>query len=315
MLGIISTSNHFEWLSTTVRDILPINGPAKSMCTLCHGILGQSHGCKVAGWGLLRDFWQLSLFRTIVAISRSRLGHQTYPVPGCPVCNSYSTRSRSWLGIITQIPHNKQPSSTVISRRLLKYSVISGVICLSGQPVITYCSTLDKTGSVHVALRTWSTFIGKDSICNKLMSLTSSTSSFALSLCIGKRDKQAEFACFVVERYSISYWYAASSNAHLCNRAAARVGIPLFGPNNVVNGLWSVTKRNFFRTSIGEISSLRKKCWVLPFRSARNYARFWITYAKHRRSVALLRTVICARLLRRCHTVRRLCRVLTLISR
>ena len=103
------------------------------------------------------------------------------------MCNSYSTRSRSWLGIITQIPHNKQPSSTVISRRLLKYSVISGVICLSGQPVITYCSTLDKTGSIHVVLRTRSTFIGKDSICNKLMSLTSSTSSFALSLCIGKR--------------------------------------------------------------------------------------------------------------------------------
>ena len=204
------------------------------MCTLCHGILGQSHGCKGAGWGLLRDFWQLSHFRTIVAISRSRLGRQTWSrandfirtIPGCPVRNSYSTRSRSWLGIITQIPHNKQPSSTVISRRLLKYSVISGVICLSGQPVITYCSTLDKTGSIRVVLRTRSTFIGKDSICNKLMSLTSSTSSFALSLCIGKRDKQSAF-----ERYSVSYWCAASSNTHLCNRAAARVGIPLFGPS------------------------------------------------------------------------------------
>ena len=138
------------------------------------------------------------------------------------MCNSYSTHSRSWLGIITQIPHNKQPSSPVISRRLLKYSVI----CLSGQPVITYCSTLDKTGLIHVALRTRSTFIGKDSICNKLMILTSSTSSFALSLCIGKRDKQSAF-----ERCSVSYWCAAGSNTHLCNRAAARVRIPLFGPS------------------------------------------------------------------------------------
>ena len=38
ILGIISTSNHFEWLSTTFY-ILPINGPAKSMYTLCHGSL------------------------------------------------------------------------------------------------------------------------------------------------------------------------------------------------------------------------------------------------------------------------------------
>ena len=128
MLGIISTSNHSEWLSTTIRNILPMNGPAKSMCTLYHGIFGQSHGCKGAGWGLLRDFWQLSHFLTIVAISLSRLGHQMWSrasdfirtIPGCPVCNSYSTRSRGWLGIITRIPHNKQPSSTVISWRLLK---------------------------------------------------------------------------------------------------------------------------------------------------------------------------------------------------
>ena len=35
------------------------------------------------------------------------------------------------------------------------------------------------------------------------MSLTSSTSSFALSMCIGKRDKKSAFACLVVERYSI----------------------------------------------------------------------------------------------------------------
>ena len=128
MLGIISTSNHFEWLSTTIRNILPINGPAKSMCTLYHGIFGQSHGCKGAGWGLLRDFWQLSHFLTIVAISLSRLGHQTWSrasdfirtIPGCPVCNSYSTRSRGWLRIITRISYGKQPSSTVISWRLLK---------------------------------------------------------------------------------------------------------------------------------------------------------------------------------------------------
>ena len=56
MLGIISTSNHFEWLSTTIRNILTINGPAKSICALCLSIFGESHRCKGAGWWLLHDF-------------------------------------------------------------------------------------------------------------------------------------------------------------------------------------------------------------------------------------------------------------------
>ena len=33
---------------------------------------------------------------------------------------------QSWVGIIAWISHNKQPTSTVISWCLLKYSVISG---------------------------------------------------------------------------------------------------------------------------------------------------------------------------------------------
>ena len=127
MLGIISTSNHFEWLSTTIRNILPINGPAKSICALCLSIFGESHRCKGAGWWLLHDFWQLSHLRKIVAISLSRLRHQTWShasgfvltILGCQVCNSNNKHSQSWLGIITRIRHDKQPSSAVILWRLL----------------------------------------------------------------------------------------------------------------------------------------------------------------------------------------------------
>ena len=33
---------------------------------------------------------------------------------GCQVCNSNNKHSQSWLGIITRIRHDKQPSSAVI---------------------------------------------------------------------------------------------------------------------------------------------------------------------------------------------------------
>ena len=76
-------------------------------------------------------------------------------------------------------------------------------------------------------------FIGEDSICNKLMCLTSSTSSFALSLCIGKRDKPSAFACFVVERYSIGTLRSdngdgdGDGNVRSLSRAGPRrVGVP-----------------------------------------------------------------------------------------
>ena len=40
--------------------------------------------------------------------------------------NLNNTHLQSWVGIIAWISHNKQPTSTVISWCLLKYSVISG---------------------------------------------------------------------------------------------------------------------------------------------------------------------------------------------
>ena len=62
--------------------------------------------------------------------------------------------------------------------------------------------------------------------------------------CILNDSGQHRIACFSAERYSILYWYADSKIAHPCSLAAARVGIPLFGPSNVTKGLWSVTNKN-----------------------------------------------------------------------
>ena len=53
----------------------------------------------------------------------------------------------------------------------------------------------------------------------------------------GKRDKQSALACSSVHRKQISYVYTDKMRAHLCKRAAARVGMLLYGPKMVVSGL------------------------------------------------------------------------------
>ncbi len=43
VLCIITTSSHFEYESTTIKNMRPMKGPAKSICILCHGPSGQAH--------------------------------------------------------------------------------------------------------------------------------------------------------------------------------------------------------------------------------------------------------------------------------
>ena len=103
--------------------------------------------------------------------------------------------------------------------------------------IVTLSITLDLFLSLYALGRPLK---GRDLICCKLICLTSSIASVGLSI-----FKQSAFGCFVVERYTISYWYAASNSAHFCILAAASVGIPFLGPCCVVNGLWTVTGKNF----------------------------------------------------------------------
>ena len=48
------TDCHFEWASTTIKNSLPWNGPAWSICRRAHGRFGHSHGCSIALGGLGR---------------------------------------------------------------------------------------------------------------------------------------------------------------------------------------------------------------------------------------------------------------------
>ena len=52
------TSNHWEWLSMTIKSCCSLNS-ASSMCTLCHTRVAHFHGCGSATGGDLRTAWQL----------------------------------------------------------------------------------------------------------------------------------------------------------------------------------------------------------------------------------------------------------------
>ena len=39
------------------RKEVPIKGQTKSMCILCHGLVGQVHGCRGAGDGAFLFCW------------------------------------------------------------------------------------------------------------------------------------------------------------------------------------------------------------------------------------------------------------------
>ena len=47
-----NASIHLECESITIRNMLPLNGPAKSMCNLTQGRDGHFHGYKGATCGL-----------------------------------------------------------------------------------------------------------------------------------------------------------------------------------------------------------------------------------------------------------------------
>jgi hypothetical protein len=47
-----TTSGHFEWAHTRTKNILSMNGPAKSTWTLSQGADGHSHGCSGVTCGI-----------------------------------------------------------------------------------------------------------------------------------------------------------------------------------------------------------------------------------------------------------------------
>ena len=183
----------------------------------------------------------------------SNLGHQKWlrakafmrVMPKCPhSCNSWRMQLRSWLGITTLLPHNKQFCSKDSSNLRVKYGCNCGSVHFSGHPYAVYSIARAITSSLLDADATSFALIGK--------SLATLTSNSCPSMCKksfesggnGKRERASAFPWSNVFRYSMSYWCAWRMTAQRWSRCAANVGMPCFGPKIVTRGLWSVTKVN-----------------------------------------------------------------------
>ena len=139
IIGI--TSGHFKWASTIIRNDLPKIGPAKSMCSHCHGRVGQVFGWRVISAGL---FLRVNKVHTSVP-SVQFLCHQMYNLakafifttPISFMGSSSSTLPCSLLGIMTLMPHIEHSDSIVNSNLHLE----NGSSCAStsrGQPSLVY---------------------------------------------------------------------------------------------------------------------------------------------------------------------------------
>ena len=111
------TSGHLECASTAIKNVLPINGPAKSTWTHYHGLVGQIHGCRGATSGdCFTDWHEIQDF----AIFLSSPGHHIWHLarlfildtPGWSRWSSDNIVSYNFLGIMTHIPQSTYPPST-----------------------------------------------------------------------------------------------------------------------------------------------------------------------------------------------------------
>ena len=76
LVSIFPISNHLEWASTTIKNMQPRKGPAKSIWIHCRGDDGYSHGCTSAVLGSACISWQPEQVFAVSPISLSIPGHQ-----------------------------------------------------------------------------------------------------------------------------------------------------------------------------------------------------------------------------------------------
>ena len=228
----------------TTRNILPSKGPAKSMCNIIQGRVGQDQGCNGAGGGEGRSCWHSRHSLTICSISRSMPGHHTrlrarafiLETPGCPPCRSTKTNSRPDGGTTTQLPSSTQPLCTKSSNRLTQKGHRS--LCgRSGQPVRICCSTRGRHGSRRVH---WAICVAEIGAVCSLSTISTSSPESGVSTGVsgnGKRLKASALACLLVFRQTIEYSNDASGRAQCWIRPDACGGIALFSLNKASKGL------------------------------------------------------------------------------
>ncbi len=86
---IVTTSGHFEWASTMIKNIFSKKGFTKSLWTRFQWVSGQAHGCRGATDG---EFWPLWQACTVFdAIFDVFINANPPKVTSVPVTNNYIT--------------------------------------------------------------------------------------------------------------------------------------------------------------------------------------------------------------------------------
>ena len=110
-----NTSIHFDFASTTIKNISPFKGPAKSTWILCHGWLGQIQGLLTMIGLLHRFLRQLAQSRTVCSTSWSKPDYQSFnlardfmdTIPRWFKCNSDKAGTWYLAGITTLDPQSR----------------------------------------------------------------------------------------------------------------------------------------------------------------------------------------------------------------
>ena len=135
---IMWTSIHLEWALTNMRNICPINGPAKSKSSWLKGWVGHIQGATRGGgaWLLTNNISFYHGFNLII-----HLGHQTYDlakafilfVPGWLSRDSCKTSLWYYVSMtIQESTHSTQPCRTLSSHCLVENGHMSSSSTLAG---------------------------------------------------------------------------------------------------------------------------------------------------------------------------------------
>ena len=154
------TSIHLEWASTSIRNIWPSKGPAKSACTLAQAGSGHFLGYNGAFAGDFRDSWRRALSLTPFSNMASIPGHQTLQqanpftrtIPGWAMCSKSKTRAWADGGTTTLLPQSTQPCSTLNSACRRTHGWNTSPSNCEGHHYSTKLRTFSKIGSQSVLL-------------------------------------------------------------------------------------------------------------------------------------------------------------------
>ncbi|KFD54673.1 hypothetical protein M513_04373, partial [Trichuris suis] len=153
-------SGHLLAESIAIKRYLPLNCPAKSICSRDHGSTSSSsHGCIGSLGGKCRTDWHVEQWEIMFSMAEAIPGHHIYEravafvatMPWWLRCSILSISCRSCDGMTTRLPKRMQSRCHENASLLEMKGAKSAEGHLCGHPDISHVRTLDKIGSLAAA--------------------------------------------------------------------------------------------------------------------------------------------------------------------